>query len=282
MKLIKPSVEILEQAPGIQGVYEAICKAASTCYKSAPKSGEDAETFVRTLIKCGHNAMLEFGTVYLAMPVETMIPIECNEWGKYCKNKYSRSGIVCEVNGEQRVAVTTNYRVIVENEWFSDLKYMCEPTEYHAKRYTAKFVISIGTGREFLRHRTFSFANESTRYCNYSREKFAKNITFVVPRAIAAENDFNKALSKTLLFTRACKDAETAYMQMLDNGATPQEAREVLPLCTKSELCMCGFEGDWKHFFDLRMRGTTGKPHPDAMYIAENWYETLKNKGIKL
>ena len=144
MKLIKPSWEILEQESGIDGIYKAIERAGRTCYKSEDKITENsAKPFVDRMIKSGHGAMLEHGTVYLAMPMETIIPIEANGWGKYTKNPYSKGFKVCEVNGQRRVAVTTNLRVLVENDWLGDLQYICEPTEYHEKRVCVRYVSDI-------------------------------------------------------------------------------------------------------------------------------------------
>lgn len=164
MKLIKPSVEYIPQDNSVDGMYRHIEKCGRICYKSEDKISEYSHNdFVGRMIKSKHYAMLEHGTVYLAMPVETMIPFELNDWGRYYQNRYSDSGTVCEVKGEKFVAVTTNFRVLVENHWLDDFKYICEPTQYHKRRYTMKFITDIGVCRELLRHRVFSFANESTR-----------------------------------------------------------------------------------------------------------------------
>lgn len=164
MKLIKPYTKIWEQAPGMEGMLKHIERCARVCYKSEDKIGEGtAKKMVEMLTKRGHTAMLEHGTVYLAMPMETIIPIEANGWGKYTKNPYSKGFKICEVNGQKRVAVTTNLRVLVENGWLDDLKYICEPTEYHERRITVRFVCDRGVSHELVRHRVFSFAQESTR-----------------------------------------------------------------------------------------------------------------------
>lgn len=164
MRLIKPSFDILDQQCGLEGIYKQIEIAGRTCYKSEDKITEDsAKGFVDRMIKSGHGAMLEHGTVYLAMPMETIIPIEANRWGKYTKNPYSKGFKICEVNGQKRVAVTTNLRVLVENDWLDDLQYICEPTEHHEKRVTVRFICDRGVSHEFVRHRVFSFAQESTR-----------------------------------------------------------------------------------------------------------------------
>ena len=200
MKLIKPNFEIIDQQPGMEGLLKHIELAGRCCYKSYDKITEDsAKEFVERMIKLGHCAMLEHSTVYLAMPMETIIPIRANGWGRYYENHYSKSGIVCSVNGEKRVAVTSNYRVLVENDWLDDLEYMCEPTEYHKKRVTVKFMCDRVTGESFLRHRAIdedhptvegmvtrdiekdidSFARESTRYCNYSKGKFGSELSII-------------------------------------------------------------------------------------------------------
>ena len=164
MKLCKPSFLIKEQEPGLLGIYRQIEYAGRICYKSSDKITEDsAKPFVDRMIKSGHGAMLEHGTVYLAMPMETILPIEANGWGKYTKNPYSKGFKVCEVDGQRRVAITANLRALVENGWLDDLQYICEPTEYHEKRVTVHFVCDRGVSHEFVRHRVMSFAQESTR-----------------------------------------------------------------------------------------------------------------------
>lgn len=164
MKLIESKAELVLQQEGLEGVYKQIEFCGRTCYKSEDKITEDsAKVFVERVIKSGHGAMLEHGTVYLAMPMETILPTEANGWGKYTKNPYSKGFKVCEVNGQKRVAVTTNLRVLVENDWLDDLQYICEPTQYHEKRYTMKFITDRGVSHELVRHRVFSFAQESTR-----------------------------------------------------------------------------------------------------------------------
>lgn len=293
MRLINPYVEIIQQGPGLQGIYNQIESAGRTCYKSEVKGGENAKTFVNNLIMNGHTAMLEFGTVYLTFPItlydyKSKVVKEYHGALKYKNNPYSKIFIVEQDN---KAYVTTNFRVIAENKWEDDLKYLSyEPTEFHYKRYTAKFVISIGIGREFLRHRKFSFANESTRFVNYSKNRVGSQCTFIIPSwSEVKEGEYSSPLKvnevedKTYIFGYQCFMAEKFYMDLLSVEAKPQQARELLPLCTKSELCMCGFEEDWRHFFDLRMRGTTGKPHPDARYIATEWWKLLQEQlGVEL
>ena len=184
MNLIKASAEIIPQGSGLEGIYKHIELAGRTCYKSLDKITEDsAKEFVDRMIKSGHGAMLEHGTVYLTIPGEH----EPDEWGRadvfvnykgsYRYNKYSKVVVeyweqepvgtqceFCKKIPRSRLHITTNLRVLVENNWLDDLKYLCEPTEYHERRITVKFITDQGILREFTRHRVFSFAVESTRY----------------------------------------------------------------------------------------------------------------------
>ena len=237
------------------------------------------------MIKSGHGAMLEHGTVYLAMPTETMIPIEANGWGKYTKNPYSKGFKVCDVNGQKRVAITTNLRVLVENGWLDDLQYICEPTEYHEKRVTVRGIL-----REFTRHRVFSFAVESTRYCNYSKNRFSHEITFIQPNWISdkdVENyhmDFGyftdqdtNHITAVNRFISALKNAEYFYMELIKLGYKPQQARNILPLATKCDMVMTGFVSDWEHFFELR---DAASAHPQAQELAHSLHETFIQRGL--
>lgn len=292
MKLIKPSFEIWEQPSGLEGVYKQIERAGRICYKSEDKITEDsAKSFVDRMIKSGHGAMLEHGTVYLSIPYnEAYSLLPDTNWviDSYGKNPYS----IIRLHGPY-FYITTNYRVLVENGWLDNLKYLCEPTEYHAKRITVHFVCDRGVSHEFVRHRVMSFAQESTRYCNYSKDKFGNECTFIYP------NWFNKYFEDNYsnLNIRdwqtgldiACAEtnwiyamlyAEKAYFSSISNGMKPQQARTVLPNSLKTELVMTGFVSDWKHFFKLRVeRLAKGKPHPQASELATPLYEEFVARG---
>jgi len=272
MKYIDPSYKIIEQEPGIQGMYKQIELAGRTCYKSEDKITDDsAEKFVKMMIKSGHLAMLEHGTCYLRFKKSD------NEEEDYYKNDpydvrlnlslspYTRYGI--DYDNEGYTYYTTNLRVIVEllpDDWEAFLeRHWCESTKCHEKRVTVKFTCNRQVSHEFVRHRVFSFAQESTRYCNYSKDKFGNELTFIDP--CWAKND--KAGHEQL--TSALKYAETYYFFLLNEGWKPEQASTVLPNALKTELVMTGFVSDWKHFFDLRAKGTTGKPHPQAKELAE-------------
>ena len=179
MKLIKPSYKIIEQEPSINGIYKMIEYAGRVCYKSEDKITENsAKSFVDRMIKSGHSSVLEHGTVYLKLS-----PSEIPIYLRYRDNPYTKVHITYseEPYPVPTYWVSTNYRVLVENNWLDDLKYLCEPTEFHERRVTVHFVCDRGVSHEFVRHRVFSFAQESTRYCNYSRDRFNNEVTFILP-----------------------------------------------------------------------------------------------------
>lgn len=276
MKLIKPSVEIIPQASGLEGIYKQIELAGRICYKSEDKITEDsAKDFTDRMIKSGHLAMCEHGTVYLSMPTTQQNSYRIDS---YKVNKYTKTKL--DINN-RIYYVTTNLRVLIENDWLDDLKYLCEPTEYHERRYTVKFITNIVIVREIVRHRPASFANESTRYCNYSSNKFGNEITFVEPLWYSNLSSFsNENISKSD-FDTMLREAERNYLMALNNGLKPEEARDLLPLCTKSELIMTAFESEWKHFFDLRYFGIAGRPHPDMKLLAESLYNQFCFKNLE-
>lgn len=271
MKIIKPSFEIWDQQEGLEGIYKQIERCGRVCYASDPVEGK-AKDFVDRMIKLGHGAMLEHSTLYLIERWKkgtNIVP-------KYDYNPYSKV-IIRNHEGETWKYITTNYRVLAENDWMNDLQYLCEPTEFHEERITVKFICDRGVSHEFVRHRVFSFAQESTRYCNYSKDKFGNEITFIHPCWIEDNQDtydrwcFYESLSK----------AEEVYFRLLKHGWTPQQARAVLPNSLKTELVMTGFVSDWKRFFRLRSRiAKTGKPHPQAQELADPLMDEFVKRGI--
>ena len=256
MKLISQTVELLQQ----EDWKKQIELAARTCYKSEDKIGEGtADEMLKKLINYRHYSMLEHGTIYLHMPIgDTGRSNKLTRFfHKYYRNPYSRAKM--DYTGSNAY-ITTNYRVLLENGWTKDLQYLCEPTDNHVKRYTFRLTTSIGIVRELLRHRVFSFANESTRYVNYGKQG---EIYFIKPYWYDLSSDPTKSNLDDL-----CRLAEISYNELLNKKLPPQAAREVLPLCTKSELVMTGFEDDWNRFLELRLDGVTGKPHPDMLQLA--------------
>ena len=172
MELNKPSVEIWEQGNTLEDMWTHIARCTRVCYQSTPKeNGETDEEFVKRVIlrniadmntlSCNfeklHGAMLEHGTVYLFYPWVDDTPVGLPHVVKhYCNNPYSKENYIYGTKCGSYI--TTNLRVIYENGWLDDLKYICAPTEYHAKRVTVSFTTNIGVSREFNRHRVNSIA----------------------------------------------------------------------------------------------------------------------------
>lgn len=303
MKLIKPSYEFWEQKEGLSGVEAQIERAARVCYASEPK-GEVGELLGK-LIKAKHYAMLEHGTVYLMIDCSGRLIDVAN---KYIQNKYSKVSLHSD---RVHYCITTNYRVLVENNWLDDLKYLCEPTEYHEKRITVKFTMDRIGSQSFCRHRVFSFAQESTRYCNYSKDKFDNEITFIIPswvdtskfykHSIIIKGSEGELISEYYYhltgkeephfkpweitpesnFKVSLEVSEQLYLALINQGWKPEQARQVLPNALKTELVMTGFVSDWKHFFRLRSRiAETGKPHPQAQELADPLMDEFVKRGI--
>ena len=295
MKLIKPKAELLLQQPGLEGVYKQIELAGRTCYKSTDKITEDsAKPFVDRMINSKHTAMLEHGTVYLEFLCEQPIKVVHKDGtfdvyddtkiyntlvSKYTKNPYSKVTERYTGLGGYAVYITTNLRVLVENGWLDDLKYICEPTEYHEKRYTFRLTTSIGVTRELNRHRVNSIAEQSTRYCNYSKDKFGNEVTFCLPSWVSS-TEYTEMNSDERIFFRSCEHAEFDYLRLISKGWQPQQAREVLPLCTATEIIHTAFVSDWKHFFDLRYFGKTGAPHPNMVELTGLMAKEADKYGI--
>lgn len=284
MRLIKPKVEIINQEPGVEGLFKHMELCARTCYKSEDKITEDsARKFIDNVIVArGHTAMLEHGTVYLKIPYGIMYDTGyfSNEAiaTKYIDNPYS---IVQNSQIYDYWCVTSNYRVLLQNGWLDDLQYLCEPTEYHVRRITVRFICDMGVAREFCRHRVFSFAQESTRYCNYSKAKFGKELDCIIPRwykNMFEGNSYNIELCHTYDLTiseglsrteaawiQAMCEAESTYFGLLTEGEPAQQARNVLPLALKTELIMTGTDEQWAGFFNLRCARDA---HPQARELA--------------
>lgn len=285
MRLIKPSFEIIEQKPGVDGLLQHIERCGRTCYKSEDKITEDsAEKFVNMLVNRGHTAMVEHGTVYLTLGMP-------DRWAyfKYCTNKYSEA--ISEGEAEKGTwvgYVTTNYRVLLQNDWLDDLQYLTEPTK-HIRRVTVKFVCDRGVSHEFVRHRVFSFAQESTRYCNYSKDKFGKECTFIIPTWFDKYMnddysdyhtlDWQAGLDSSCAETNwlyAMLFAEKSYFSSLENGMIAQQARAILPNSLKTELIMTGTIKQWEGFFKLR---DAKDAHPQARELAQPLHEEFIKRG---
>ena len=281
MKLINQSYEICKtHGYTLQDIYKDIERAARVSYKSEDKITEDsAEEMVKRLINMKHYSPLEFGTVYLKFPNISLGEVDVE---KYETNHFS----AVTITKDSTRYVTTNYRVIVENHWEDDLKYMCEPTKYHQRRTTVKFITNRAMTHELVRHRSMSFMQESQRYCNYAKDKFSNQLTYIIPVQCTKDipnntelidnididnfvwgNDGDKKFLKVNKLTRGTLysfyDTEVHYIGLTELGWKPQEVRAILPNATKTEIYMCGFDGDWAHFFELR----------DKPYVDQQMYD---------
>lgn len=177
---------------------------------------------------------------------------------------------------------------------------MCEPTKYHEKRYTVRFNIPIGISRELIRHRKMSFSERSTRYCNYTKDKFENQITFCIPSWADIPEGYYKfwdgdwtiaskfdSLPNTILkednhdivslFLTSLQEAEIYYKLLINKGLKAQQVRDVLPLATHTELIVTGFASDWKHIFNLR---DSSAVHPDMQAIMKPLHKEFIQKGF--
>lgn len=288
MKLIESSVQIIEE----KDPYKMIELAGRTCYKSEDKITENsAKEFVDRMIKLGHGAMLEHGTIYLTIDGEdpNLSKIQSNPHTKVNLVPYE---VLTEDNYtiSYKAYITTNLRVLIENNLKELLCYQVDPTEHHEKRITAKFICDRGVSHEFVRHRVFSFAQESQRYCNYNKDKFNNELTFIKPTWLNIptgdytywDGDWcdidnmkiqlpsDNGIADNFLW--CLNNAGMQYRLLINKGLKPQEARGVLPNATKTELVMTGFESDWEGFFKLRCSGAA---HPDAKKLADELYKLI-------
>ena len=319
----------------LEDMFKHIEICGRTCYKSEDKiTDKSYEKFVKMLEDSEHGAMLEHGTVYLTIPLGTPVDDPQYMWkfdivkffnsNKYSvvKEKVVNQTIDVEIKGygmrTQASAhfyyITTNWRVIFENrdkllikyftnnfntkkENFKDsiLSWMTEPTEDHEKRYTVRFTYHLAVARDVNRHRVQSIGEESTRYCNYSKEKFGKELNIIEPIWFTdTEKEIIHSKKDHLSFKDMCKlisrgtdfpameqvdywlfanmACEYAYMmnttQFGENNWTAQKGSLILPLDTKTCSVHTAFVSDWCHFFNLRALGTTGAPRPSAKEVA--------------
>lgn len=307
MRINNPSFEIWDQEPGLDGIYRQIERVGRVCYKSEDhQTADSARPFVERMIKNEHYAMLEHGSVFLTISLEGDDKLSAEEReqkaNNYISNRFSR----VVIDGG-KAFVSTNLRVLAENGWLDDLAFLTEPTDHHERRVTVHFTTQIAITREFNRHRADSMAEQSTRYCNYSKAKFGNEITVNLPTWVKQQmmdsnwvrqisggtltisgHDFLELGRKVVEGSATDLDnwvfanlaTEKSYMNLIAAGRKPQEARVVLPLDTNTELVHTAFISDWKHFFDLRALGTTGAPHPDAKALAMPLYEEFQKRQL--
>ena len=272
MKFIKQSFEFINQTDfSLVGIKKHIERCARVSYKSEDKITDTSyEKFVNMLESRGHDRPLEFGTVYLDIPTKDLEPgyEYINAVGKYALNPWS-----IKEDFDNHACISTNYRVIKDNHWESDLQYLCEPTEHHHARYTVHMILDRGVMDEFRTHVGLSHLAESTRYCNYSKDKFGNELTFIQPCWLNDEklklygpyHTVIRDKSPESIFIANLNNVERDYLDLIKLGWRPQQARSILPLGIKSELISCGFKDAWENFFKRR---DAPDAHPMAQEIA--------------
>lgn len=301
MKFIESSVAVIDY----DNPYKQIEAIGRTCYKSEDRITSDScYKFVQQMIDNQHFAMLEHGRVtfklnnldglyplrsipyiYTSVEYPSTLFVTCNlshlynpRWRKYSGYTWLKCfrSLVEQIaaNGELEVApqlfCCNGSTVLIEFVHPSDIASIANP-EYH-QRMSIKFTTDRGVSHELVRHR-MSVAQESTRYCNYSKDKFGNSITYVKPL------DFDDwASSAQQLFTASCKLAEDCYMNLLEMKLTPQAARAVLPNALKTDCILTMQYNEWQHFFDVRYHGVTGAPHPDMKHVAGLAYDEFSRR----
>ena len=304
IKVVNPSVEIWNQEGyNLDAIWKHIARCARVCYQSVPKNnGEsDYDFLVRTLFRGVepknintkdlvkyHLSVCEHATVHLKYRL--FITKDINQAIRFNDNHYSRTK---EHDGY--VYVTTNMRVLIEHHWMDELEFIDTTPNcpYYIPRHTICFITDIGASRELNRHRVNSISEESTRYCRYNADKFGNNITVAKLPWINIEdsacqgyftglyydneicNDnkivphFTKNWTAIDWFLYGLQIANLVYCKCIELGWTAQQAREILPLNTKTQVVHTAFVDDWKHWLKLRSNEVSGKVHPCIKELAD-------------
>lgn len=293
MQFVKASVSLIPQPADFEGMKKHIELCGRVSYKSEDRiTDESCDKFIQMLADKGHTSACEHGTIYLTIPNTDEFKQEIDSM---LKLRYTDV-----VTDEDNVYVTTNYRVIINNhipmKFVED--FWSEPTK-HIKRVSFRVVCSRGIGYELVRHRVMSFTQESTRYCNYSKDKHGGCLKFIIPtwlddikegETFSVEDVEPEALvktmlsgehtSKTMILASVNVCIEKAYMELLSQGCTPQQARDILPNGLKTELIITGTVPQWEHLLSLRSPAFGAKGmHPDIAVIGDNIYYALVSGG---
>lgn len=315
IKVVNPSVEIWKQdGYTLDAIWKHIARCARVCYQSVPRNnGEtDYDFLVRTLFKgCDvlkkyydkefiiktHLSVCEHGTVHLKYRL--FIVKEIAKANRFIHNQYSKSKI-----DDGYAYITTNMRVLIENNWLDELEFIDTTPNcpYYTDRYTVNFITDIGASRELNRHRVNSISEESTRYCAYDKDKFGKGIT-VAKLPWIPNDDADRQCYKTGFFgdhevfddeyiqghycdgwtaidwfLYGLQVCDLVYRKTRELGWTAQQAREILPLNTKTQVVHTAFADDWGHWIDLRSGEVSGKVHPMMKELANKLVKLINNK----
>lgn len=309
MKYEKSNVSVLKQEPGIIGMYKHIEKVARTAYKTQDRITEDSYIkFCKMLRDRGHWACFEQGTVYLKVPkVEKPLVLEIMESYPFARYNEDSSFIY----------ITTNLRLLLQMDKEDLLeRYWCEPDDNFKIRITTKWICSRSTSMELIRHRAFSFLQESQRYVAYDKEKNGGEITYIIPQWVftSAENYINSTDNPTARIIRAdmldSSDSVTLWTGLVslvipevvsrDNFwklceseylssrkyLKAEDARGCLCNDVRTELCITGFLEDYIYepsetsekagLFTLR---TAMDAHPDIRVLANDLKQQFIDYG---
>lgn len=301
MKIINAQASVLVENDPIKKIE----KCGRVCYKSEDKITEDsAEKFVADIIKRGHEAVLEHAS--FIFQVSYNVYEDIREKVMFVENRYPVKMYLRFTDSDGYV-VSGNVRAwrdffcfagvppymndfveanpILFSEFKSDFPFNLKGRKWSIRQISAdelvstyqrlvhedvsvKFICDRGVTHEIVRHRPASFCQESTRYCNYRNGKFGGEITVIKPCF------FKENSTRYLNWFVACESAETAYNAILEDGGTPQEARDVLPNSLKTELIMTAPLMEWCHFFNLRMSPAA---HPQMQEVASYAYDAMNS-----
>ena len=306
IKVVNPSVELWKQdGYTLDAIWKHIARCARVCYQSVPKdNGEDDYSFlVRTLFRGVepknintkdlvkyHLSVCEHATVHLKYPL--FMARAAAQATRFIHNQYSRTK-----EHEGYIYVTTNMRVLIEHNWMDELEFIdyTPNCPYYIPRHTVCFITDIGASRELNRHRANSVSEESTRYCAYDKDKFGNGITVAklpwIPEVDPNDegHDYNEGFfndneifdnniieeqytdnwNAVDWFFYGLQICDLVYRKTRELGWTAQQAREILPLNTKTQVVHTAFVYDWEHYIDLRSNGVSGVPHPMAKELAD-------------
>ena len=260
-----PEVEIITEENPLKRVEIA----GRVCYKSEDKITEDsAIAFVKKLIKQGHTSPLEHARIVI--PATYYEELENNTWcmpyGFHDRLIYTSPGHEDSygiIHSDTEVSINLRDYLAIGG----DLNRVVTEDFYPAEDYmTVRFICDRAIANELVRHRVMGVSQESTRYCCYD-----KDITFINPMPF---EEYNRG-AKWDHFFDSIALAEKTYHWMIQNGASPQEARNVLPLCTKTELIMTGILGDWDRLIEMR---SAKDAHPQMQYLMGLLQQVYKKK----
>lgn len=324
MKILESTASIMPQEPGLIGAYKQIEKVGRACWASENYITEHSyQTFVEGLMEREHNAPLEHGTIYLVYMVgspmyDMSYMTNISDVNKFKNNPYSkviekRYDVAAEAKYDNWIFefvanfgpstvyyITTNLRVIIENFNKDNRQRVLDhivnvPYKEHEIRITVHFTCQRAISAEFNRHRKDSIMERSSRYCNFSKDKFGNEIGIVKPNWVINDipnldfmgyiktlnNHDNSEWSKFDYWVFANLACEWSYMNLIELGAKPEEARDILPMDLQTELYHTAFISDWIHFFKLRAWNSKGnKPHPEARKLARMIFDKFVELGL--